>query len=74
MDPMQPTTAPADPLLITVTEAARILCLPRSKVYELAAAGDLTKRYLPGAKRHFMLEYKQVKAYVQSLPTEPPAK
>lgn len=68
---MHPTTAPADPVLITVTEAARILCLPRSKVYELAAAGDLTKRYLPGAKRHFMLEYLQVRAYALNLPTEP---
>lgn len=56
-------------ILVSVTEAARMLSLSKRRVYELANAGTLTKRYV-GA-RQFRLDAAEVRAYAQSLPTEP---
>lgn len=59
-------------VLVTVAEAADMLSVNRQTVYHLAAAGELTKRYLPGSSRNFRLEADQVRTWGLSLPTEPP--
>lgn len=59
-----------EPVLLTVGEAATRLAMSKWKVYELVAAGDLTKKYI-GA-RNFRLDRKDVDEYAASLPTEPP--
>jgi len=56
-------------LLATAREAAGILAVDVSKVYELAAAGVLERRYI--GKRNFRIPYASLQAYVDSLPTEP---
>jgi excisionase family DNA binding protein len=56
-------------ILVTVGEAARRLSLSKRQVYELAAAGILTKRYV--GKRQFRLAVADVEAYAQSLSTQP---
>lgn len=58
------------PLLITVTEAAEQLALSKRRVYELANAGVLTKRFV--GSRNFRLSATEVARYADSLPTESP--
>lgn len=63
-----------EPVLISVSDAARMLSMSERVVYELAAAGQLTKRYLTAEGRNFRLEAQQVKDYALSLPTESTAR
>ena len=61
-----------DQILVRVRKVAEMLDIDPGKVYELAAAGRLgPKRYIGSGRREFRLEVEAVKAYVQSLPTEP---
>lgn len=61
------TTQPK--ILVTVAEAAEMLSLSRTELYELVAAGKFTKRYV--GTRSFRLQADEVVAYANSLPTEP---
>lgn len=54
---------------ITVAQAADILGVSRARVYELAAGGTFTKRYI--GTRNFRLLLEEVEEYARALPTEP---
>lgn len=58
-------------VLVTVAEAAEMLSLSRAAIYELAAKGELTKRYVGRGSREFRLQADEVVAYANSMPTEP---
>jgi hypothetical protein len=62
--------ARVEPVLVTVSEAARMLSMSERVVYELAGAGRLTKRYLTKEARNFRLEAEQVRNFALDLPTE----
>ena len=65
MPPVHSKQAPANaPLLITIREAATILRLGRSKVYELIGAGELEVVHIGRACR---LPIDGVEAYVERL-------
>lgn len=57
-------------IFVTVNEAAEMLALSKWQVYELAASGLLGPRRFVGS-RNFRLEAEAVRAYAQSLPSEP---
>lgn len=61
----------AQKVLVTVAEAAEMLSVSPKTVYELASAGEFTKRYINGSQRNFRLEAQQVIDYAMNLPTEP---
>jgi excisionase family DNA binding protein len=54
----QPAKPTVEPLLVRIEEAARILCLSRSTIYEMLGAGELpsvrhgTARRIPIAALH----------------------
>lgn len=58
-----------EPVLVTVKQAAQMLACTPATVYELAAAGTLTKRYLKKDGRNFRLSAEQVREYAANLPT-----
>lgn len=60
----------ADKLLLTVDEVAERLSMSTKTVYELANAGELTKRYKDDTSRRFWIDAGSVTAYVESMPTE----
>lgn len=62
-----------DPILVSVTDAARALSLSTAKVYALAAEGQLEKRYIGKGTRNFRLTYKSVEKYAASLSPDPVA-
>ncbi len=58
-------------ILVTISDAADMLGLSHRQVYELVNAGELgQKRYV--GSRNYRLEAAAVRAYAESLPTEPP--
>lgn len=57
--------------LFTAGEVAQILKVNVVAVYELAAAGELEKRYIGKGTRNFRIPYGSLKRFVQGLPTEP---
>jgi hypothetical protein len=62
----------SDAILVRARKAAEMLDVDVAEVYILAAAGHLgVKRYIGKGTRAFRLEVAAVKAYVDSLPTEP---
>lgn len=61
----------AEQILLTVSEAAVRLSLSKTQVYELAAAGDIPKRYIGNGQRNYRLAVEDVDKYAASLPTEP---
>ena len=48
-----------------------MLRLSPNSIYELAATGVFTKRYVGTGTRNFRLEVSELEAYVKGLPTEP---
>lgn len=59
------------PLLVTVKDAAVMLSLSTSKVYELAADGHLEKKYVGTGSRNFRLTVKSIERYVAGLSQDP---
>lgn len=61
-----------DAILVRARKAADMLDVDVAEVYQLAAAGVLgPKRFIGKGTRAFRLEVAAIKAYAQSLPTEP---
>lgn len=58
-------------VLLTVGQAATRLSLSKTQVYELAAAGEIPKRFIGNGKRNYRLAVEDVDKYAASLPTEP---
>jgi excisionase family DNA binding protein len=56
-----------EPILVTVAEAAEMLALSKSQVYELANTGQLTKRYI--GSRDWRLAVEEIREYADSRPT-----
>lgn len=56
--------APAEPLLLTVDDAARSLRISKSKFYELMRAGEIPTLMLHGSRR---VAYDDLKTYVNQL-------
>jgi hypothetical protein len=56
---------------VSVREATDALSLSTAQVYELAAPGTLEKRYIGKGTRNFRLTAESLRAYAESLPTEP---
>lgn len=59
------------PLLVTAREAADMLGVGVTTVYDLAAAGDIEKKYIGKGTRNFRLTYASLESYVDGLPSEP---
>lgn len=59
------------PLLVTAREAADLLGVGVTAVYDLAAAGELEKKYVGKGTRNFRLTYASLETYVAGLPSEP---
>lgn len=59
------------PLLVTAREASSLLAVSSAAVYELAAAGELEKRYIGAGSRNFRITYESIEAYANRLPHEP---
>jgi excisionase family DNA binding protein len=51
MPGMQQLAVPIEPLLVRVDEAARILCLSRSTIYEMLDSGELPSVRCGAARR-----------------------
>lgn len=62
--------ADVEPVLISVSQAARMLSVSERVMYDLANSGRLRKRYLEGSARNFRLEADQVREFALGLPTE----
>lgn len=58
-------------LLVTAKEAARMLSLNVYEVYDLVHHGQLERRYIGTGRHYFRIPVASVRAYVESLPTEP---
>lgn len=58
-----------DRLLVTAAEAARLLSLSPARVYELAAAGVLERRFI--GSRNFRITVESLRTYVAQMPDEP---
>lgn len=58
-------------LLVTVREAAELLSMSTWRVYDLAAAGHLERRYIGKGNHYFRIPTESVRAYAESLPTDP---
>lgn len=58
-------------ILVTAREAADMLSLDVMTVYELAAKGELEKRYIGKGTRHFRIPVASLHAYVDGLPVDP---
>lgn len=56
-------------ILVTAREAADMLSIGLTKVYELAANGDLEKRYIGKGTREFRIPVDSIHAYAEGLPT-----
>jgi excisionase family DNA binding protein len=54
-------------IFVTVAEAAEMLALSKSQVYELASGGRLTKRYI--GSRDWRLAVEEIREYADSRPT-----
>jgi excisionase family DNA binding protein len=61
---MHDNTEHPRPLLITIEEAARLLSLGRSKVYELVAAGEIPSVKVGTARR---VSYSALEAWVAQM-------
>lgn len=61
----------SDKILVTVSEAAQMLGLAPATVYDLANAGEFTKRYVGRGTRNFRLQVDELQQYAMRLPTEP---
>lgn len=59
------------PILVTAGDACRILAISQSKVYELAANGQLEKRYFGKGTRNFRITYASLERYAASLSPDP---
>ena len=66
---MQPNTTTAEPVLLSIQEAARALSLSTWTVYQLADSSRLASVY-QGRRRYIPMA--SIRAYVEALPTEPP--
>ena len=66
--PGSPTTSGSD-LLFSLDQAAEVLRIGRTKMFEILASGDLPTRYL--GRRRVVLRA-DLEAYVAALPTAPP--
>jgi len=60
----------AEKLLVTAKEAAEILSIGVSEVYNLAARGDLEKRFIGSGRREFRIPMSSLRAFAEGLPTE----
>ena len=58
----EPTDKPSRPLLVTSTDAARVLAIGRTTLYELVKSGDLTPIHLRRCVRFSMHEIEQLVA------------
>ena len=63
VDPVS-TDEDARPLLVSATDAARVLAIGRTTLYEIVKSGDLTPVHIRGCVRFSMFEIRQ---YVESL-------
>ncbi len=63
----EPTDEPSRPLLVTSTDAARVLAIGRTTLYELVKSGDLTPIHVRRCVRFSMHE---IERFVQSLARE----
>jgi hypothetical protein len=61
------------PILVSVTDAAKTLAISTAQVYALAAEGRLEKRYIGKGTRNFRLTYKSLERYAASLSQDPVA-
>lgn len=59
-----------DPILVRAVDAAAMLGIDVSSVYELAASGKLEKRYIGKGTRNFRIPVASLRAYADGLPTE----
>ena len=60
-----------DKILVSVNEAAYLLSVSTKVVYELAAKGELEKRYVGGKTRNFRIPVASLQAYADNLPVDP---
>ncbi|WP_410580254.1 helix-turn-helix domain-containing protein [Amycolatopsis sp. lyj-108] len=61
---MEPTAPDQEPLLLKVDEAARLLCIGRTRVYDLIRSNDLRSVKIFGARR---IPRTSLDSYVASL-------
>lgn len=57
---------------VTAREASKLTGLSVQRIYELVRAGELEVRYPYRGKRNFVILAGSLRAWVQSLPDEPP--
>lgn len=60
-----------DRILVTVREAARMLSVNIYEVYDLVRKEKLERRYIGEGRHYYRIPVASVRAYVESLPTEP---
>lgn len=70
MNSKSPQSAPADPLLLTVTETARSLAISERHVWNLVAAGKLPRPVRLGKSSRWVR--RDIEAYIESLKIEQP--
>jgi hypothetical protein len=58
-----------DRLYVKATTAAAMVDVDPTKIYELAAAGHLERRFI--GTRNYRISVASLRAYFNSLPTEP---
>lgn len=58
-------------ILVTANEAAQMLSVSTKVIYDLAAAGDLEKRYIGAGTRNFRIPVASLQAYADNLPIDP---
>ncbi len=58
-------------LLVTAREAAQMLSVSVEEVWDLAASGRLERRYIGKGTQYYRIPVESLKAYADSLPTDP---
>jgi predicted DNA-binding transcriptional regulator AlpA len=57
------------PFTVTVARASELTGIGRTKLYELAAAGHIQRRYI--GPRNYVLVWSSVQAWLDGLPDDP---
>lgn len=60
-----------DKILVTAREAADMLSIGLTDLYNLAAAGHVEKRYIGKGTRKFRIPVASLQAYADALPVDP---
>lgn len=61
-----------EPALYRVKDAATIAAVSEFEIRRLAFAGVLERRYIGAGGRSYRITASSLKAYIESLPAEPP--